>query len=123
VPFYGRAWKQVTPERNGLYQPGQALTTPLDTSPSGVDALLASGDGWLRGWDERAQAPYLWQRERQIFASIEDEESLRLKARYVREQDLAGVMFWEYFGDPSGRLLQALHEELAGTRVPQERRD
>ena len=63
----------------------------------------------------------LWHRERHVFASIEDEESLRLKARYVREQDLAGVMFWEYFGDPSGRLLQTLSEELVARR--EERRN
>jgi len=123
VPFYGRAWEQVTPERNGLYQPGQPLAMPLDMSPGGIDALLASGDGWVRGWDERAQAPYLWHRERHIFASIEDEESLRLKARYVREEDLAGVMFWEYFGDPSGRLLNALRDELWGKQMRDDRRN
>jgi GH18 family chitinase len=35
-----------------------------------------------------------------------------LKARYAREQRLGGVMFWEYFGDPSGRLLAALAKEM-----------
>ena len=112
VPFYGRAWEQVNDKRNGLYQPGQALATPLDTSPAGIDALLASGDGWVRFWDKRAQAPYLWHHDRRIFASVEDEQSLRLKARYVREQRLAGIMFWEYFADPSGRLLQAISDEF-----------
>ncbi len=112
VPFYGRAWEQVTAERNGLYQPGQPAALPLDLSPAGIDALVAADGGWLRGWDRRAQAPYLWHRERRVFASVEDERSLRMKARYVRDQHLAGVMFWEYFADPSGRLLQALNAAL-----------
>jgi GH18 family chitinase len=50
--------------------------------------------------------------DRHIFASVEDERSVRLKARYAREQHLGGVMFWEYFGDPSGRLLAALAKEM-----------
>ena len=66
----------------------------------------------MRRWDKRAQAPYLWHRDRRIFASVEDEQSLRLKARYVRSQNLAGIMFWEYFEDPSGRLLHAIGDEL-----------
>jgi chitinase len=112
VPFYGRAWEQVTATRRGLYQPGQPLATPLDLSPAGIDALLASDRGWLRRWDKQAQAPYIWHPDRRIFASVEDERSVRLKARYAREQRLGGVMFWEYFGDPSGRLLAALAKEM-----------
>jgi chitinase len=112
VPFYGRAWEQVTVTRHGLYQPGQPLAMPLDLSPAGIDALLASDHAWLRRWDKRAQAPYLWHPDRHIFASVEDERSVRLKARYARQQGLGGVMFWEYFGDPSGRLLAAMADEM-----------
>ena len=43
-------------------------------------------------------------------------KSVGLKARYVREQGLAGMMFWQYFDDASGQLLDAMVQQLwAGT--------
>lgn len=112
VPFYGRAWGDVA--GNGPYQPGKPVQPRLDTSPIGVDKLLAEGNGWARHWDAIAQAPFLWNPTQRIFVSLDDVESLALKARYVREQGLGGVMFWEYYADPSGRLLDALHRALRG---------
>lgn len=119
VPFYGRAWGEVPGRSNGLYQPGKPLATPLDMSPAGVEQLLASGDGWARQWDAVARAPFLWNPRLGIFASIEDVESIRVKARYVREQGLGGMMFWQYYSDPSGVLLDAMARELgtAQTRL------
>ena len=80
---------------DGLFQTGVAPTARFDLSPPGVDALLASGEGWVRKWDSAAQAPFLWNPAKHIFASIEDEESAALKGKYVREHGLAGVMFWD----------------------------
>ena len=112
VPFYGRAWGEVSPAGNGLYQPGKPLGRRLDTSPGAVAELLASGDGWVRHWDDVAQAPFLWNAQQRIFASIEDVESLTRKARYVRERGLGGMMFWQYYSDPSGKLLSTMSREL-----------
>jgi chitinase len=114
VPFYSRGWEQVRPERNGLYQPGVPLASRPDTTPPGIEALLASDASWMRGWDDVAQAPYLWHRTRHVFISIEDPQSLGLKARYVRDQGLAGMMFWQYFDDASGQLLDAMVRALWG---------
>jgi chitinase len=115
VPFYGRAWAVVPSSGNGLYQPGRPLATRLDTSPPAVAQLLASGDGWRREWDAVAQAPFLWNPAKRIFASIEDPESLAIKARYVREHGLGGMMFWQYYSDPSGVLLSTIARELRAT--------
>jgi len=116
MPFYGRAWVEVPEAADGLFQTGVAPTARLDLSPPGVDALLASGEGWVRKWDSAAQAPFLWNPAKHIFASIEDEESAALKGKYVREHGLAGVMFWEYGSDPSGRLLDAVNRGLGRAR-------
>jgi chitinase len=40
-------------------------------------------------------------------------ESLTRKARYVRERGLGGMMFWQYYSDPSGILLSTMSRELA----------
>ena len=61
---------------------------------------------------QKAQALYLWNAEKRIFISYEDPESLRVKCRYIREQNLAGAMFWEYYSDPSGVLVRTLADEL-----------
>ena len=49
--------------------------------------------------------------------TYEDEESLRLKSRYVLERGLGGVMFWEYHADRTGALLDTLDAALRGTDV------
>jgi chitinase len=113
VPFYGRAWADVHPVRDGLYQQGRAPTERLDTGYASL-AALATAPGWVRRWDGLAQAPFLWNAERRIFITYDDPESLRLKARYVRERGLAGAMFWEHHSDPTGALLDALFDGLRG---------
>jgi chitinase len=45
--------------------------------------------------------------------SYEDPESLALKCKYVIDHNLAGIMFWEYGSDPSGKLLDAIDLGLA----------
>ncbi len=110
VPFYGRAWRGVRTKTEGLYHEGRPV--PGFDATYGALAKLVGTDGWVRGWDEAAQAPYLWNAARKTFVSYEDPESLRLKCRFVREQGLAGVMFWEYHSDPTGALLDALVEGL-----------
>ena len=46
------------------------------------------------------------------FVSYDDPESLRMKARYVVANGLAGLMFLEYGADPSRALLGTLNDEL-----------
>jgi chitinase len=112
VPFYGRAWSVASDERRGLYQPGKAPAERIETGYASLAARCIGKGGFERVWDEKAQAPYLWNAEKRIFISYEDPESLRVKSRYIREQGLAGAMFWEYYADPSGVLVGTLAEEL-----------
>jgi chitinase len=58
----------------------------------------------------------LWNAGSRTFVSYEDPESLQEKCRYIREHGLAGAMFWEYFADTTGTLLDTLHR---GLRVPE----
>ena len=37
------------------------------------------------------------------------------KCAYVRENGLAGVMFWEYMADPKEYLLDAINEGFNGS--------
>ena len=62
----------------------------------------------MRYWDAAAKAPYLYNAEKKILVSYEDEESLAVKCDYILSNRLGGVMFWEYSGDPKGVLLRTI---------------
>jgi len=83
----------------------------MDTKYTSL-AQLVGREGWVRQWDETAQAPFLWNADKRTFVSYDDPESLRRKCRYLRERGLGGVMFWEYSEDPTGTLLDTLFKEL-----------
>lgn len=112
VPFYGKAWGQVGATEHGLYQPGGPPTTRLETSFRAIHQELENKDGFVRVWDDIAKAPFLYNAERRIFITYEDEESVRAKARYVIDRGLGGIMFWEYSEDPDGLLLDAINSQF-----------
>ena len=112
VPFYGRGWAEVAPDRNGRYQPGKPIQPRMNLDYSNLATQIVGRDGFERFWDADAQAPYLWNAGRHIFITYEDPESLGHKGRYIQEHGLAGAMFWEYYSDTSGVLLDALNKAL-----------
>ncbi len=112
APFYGKAWGEVPPAENGLYQPGKRVTERLRTNFRDIKTNLEGKDAFVRYWDDTAKAPYLYNAEKRIFISYEDEQSIGLKGSYVKERGLAGIMFWEYNGDSEGKLLDAINRAL-----------
>ncbi|WP_156721448.1 chitinase C-terminal domain-containing protein [Streptomyces apocyni] len=57
-----------------------------------------TGD-YARKYDSTLVAPWLWNAEKKVFLSTEDEESVTTKADYVVDQGLGGTMVWELAGD------------------------
>jgi chitinase len=95
-----------------LFQVGKVIPGAY-ASYSAIEAnMLGEGQGFTRYWDDAAKAPYLYNADKHIFVSYEDEQSLTGKCKYVREHKLGGVMFWDYFGDPSETLLKTVGVEL-----------
>jgi chitinase len=114
VPFYGRAWADIKGEGTGPYQPGSRPAERIETKYGSMSAALVDRGGFVRMWDSQAQAPYLWNKDTRTFISYDDPESMRLKSAYIRDHGLAGVMFWEYYGDTTGVLLDTLFTALRG---------
>ena len=112
VPFYGRAWASVPATDHGLYQPAREARERLGGSFHGIKTRLENKDGFVRYWDDISKAPYLYNTERQLFVSYEDEQSIQLNAQYVKERRLGGMMFWEYSADPENKLLDAINKGL-----------
>lgn len=107
--FYGRAWKGVRPENNGLYQPNQGVHTGW-LGYSGIRDNYEGKNGFVRHWDTVAQAPYLFNPEDSIFISYDDPESVTLKTEFAKEAGLGGIMFWQLSNDTraEGGLLDAI---------------
>ncbi len=110
VPFYGHVWGKVPALNNGLFQPGERVPNAFAKYGDVTGTML--DHGYTRYWDAPASVPYLYNAEKKIFVSYEDPESLALKCKYVRDHHLAGMMFWDYSGDPSGALLSAIDAGL-----------
>jgi chitinase len=110
VPFYGHEWGEVKDQNHGLFQVGKAV--PGAYAPFNVIDTTMLASGFTRHWDNAAKVPYLYNPLQHLFVSYEDPESLKLKCKYIRAQKLAGIMFWEYFGDSQGKLLQTINTEL-----------
>lgn len=111
VPFYGHQWADVADAHHGLFQIGKPLLHGY--VPYSVISTTMLNNGFDRYWDEASSVPYLYNPQQKIFVSYEDAESLALKSRYVVDQHLAGIMFWDYAGDPTGGLLNTIHIGLA----------
>jgi len=114
VPFFGRAWHNVSVRNHGLFQPGRG---GADASiPYDQIAGTMLGHGFERYWSGAASAPYLYNPRQRVFVSYEDPQSLAAKCQYVLENKLAGIMFWDYSDDSSGALLRAVDRNLLKPR-------
>ncbi|MEU6073745.1 glycosyl hydrolase family 18 protein [Micromonospora sp. NPDC047074] len=54
---------------------------------------------YARNYSSALVAPWLWNAQKSVFLSTEDEQSLGAKADYVVNKGLGGVMIWELAGD------------------------
>jgi len=109
VPFYGKWWKGTMPVNNGLYQPTSGKTGTYYFK--NIADSLAGNTGFQSFWDDEAKAPYIWRQKDSLFMTYETPRSLKLKTAYVKDNDLGGIMFWQFNGD-NGSLLNAIYDNL-----------
>jgi chitinase len=122
IPFYGRGWQGVPNTNNGLYQtatgPAVGQWDDAQSGPTGVfdyryikNHFEADGSGFQKFTDPTTKAPWIYNRESQIFITYDDPQSVGTKADYVKAHNLGGVMFWDLTGD-DGSLLDTLYTHL-----------
>ncbi|MER7466002.1 chitinase C-terminal domain-containing protein [Streptomyces sp. NPDC097981] len=54
---------------------------------------------YARKYDSALVAPWLWNAQKKVFLSTEDEQSVAAKADYVVNKGIGGTMVWELAGD------------------------
>lgn len=116
VPFYGHTWGEVDDVDHGLFRPGKRI--PNDFSHYNNIQSTMLDHSFIRYWDPAASAPYLYSAKKKIFVSYEDPESVALKCKYILNQNLGGIMFWDYASDPTGALLDTIDTVLWKSSVP-----
>ena len=109
--FYGRAWKGVHPDKNGLYQPNGGPHIGW-SGYSQIRSEFEGKNGYQRFWDPIAKAPFLYNAADSIFISYDDTVSVRLKTTYAIDQKLGGIMFWQLGNDTKeeNSLLDAIYK-------------
>ncbi len=107
--FYSRMWKDVPNRNHGLFQNSSGAGGYGPGYSDLVENYLGK-NGYRRYWDEEAKAPFLF--DGSNFITYDDEESIAAKCKYVKENDLAGIMFWEYSCDASHTLLDSIHRSM-----------
>jgi chitinase len=113
MPLYGR----VFANSNGLHTPYKGAGSGT-TQEAGmrffydIKQNLLNTYGYF--WDEQAQVPYLYNSQNKEFVTYENEESLRIKSKFIKQLGLGGAMVWELGLDnrPSWEALHGIVDEL-----------
>lgn len=63
-------------------------------------------------WDEKACAPYIYDSATHEVISYDNPNSIKHKCRYVLDNELGGLMFWDYGEDLTGSLVTAIYQVL-----------
>ncbi|HET9747253.1 MAG TPA: glycoside hydrolase family 18 protein [Chitinophagaceae bacterium] len=110
LAFYGKGWQMESTENNGLYRKA------LRSAPAGgftyLKDSLVNKNGYKEYWDAAAKAPYLFNAEKKIFITYDNERSVKEKCKYVKRHGLGGAMFWEYNSDKKGYLLRVIADKF-----------
>ncbi len=107
-PMYGRGWKKIIP--TDINQPifGQSVAGPADSySGAAGEPGLSSwrhllstiGNNNKRYFDEQAQAVYTFNTLTGVTWSYEDLSTVVFKSKYIIDNNLGGIMFWEISDD------------------------
>lgn len=108
--FYSRSWSDVhSAANNGLHQPASDVGG-FGAGFTRLKEEFIDKNGFIRYWDDSAKAPYLFNGKR--FISYDDEESVTCKCRYIKENGLLGIMYWEHSSDPDRYLLKTIGENI-----------
>lgn len=107
--FYARGFKGVPNFNNGLFQMAET-TGGIFANYDELKENYINKQGFVRYFDEEAKAPYLFNGNE--FISYDDEESITYKCDYLKNNNLLGIMFWHYYADSTGTLLDTMYKNL-----------
>ncbi|WP_057829948.1 glycosyl hydrolase family 18 protein [Colwellia sp. TT2012] len=134
--MYGRGWQGVSPDNTSI------LDNPMTADGTGkltgsttqgvweagiidykglaqhmVGAAGTGVNGFEVGYDEMADAAYVWNKQSGTLVTYDSPRSVIAKGQYVKASGLGGLFAWEIDAD-NGDILNAMHEGLGGSVGP-----
>lgn len=114
--FYARVFANTNDGNQGLYQPSKFVH---GVSYKNYKTQFSMENGYQYYWDDIAKAPYYYNPKTKYFATFDDARSISLKTRYVLENKLNGIMFWELTDDAYvDGLLDVIHNTINKDKAP-----
>ena len=107
LPAYGRGWTGVANVNNGLYQNGAPAPGTWEAGIEDYDVLKNRPGTVFRDNTNGA----IWKYDGSTFWSYDDPQLIQLKATYVKNRGLDGLMLWSLDGD-DGALVTAMQTGL-----------
>ncbi|NKF05582.1 DUF5011 domain-containing protein [Clostridium gasigenes] len=118
IPYYTRGWENVQ-GGNGSGLHGKSKTPASGEynlwgdddnkdgkpDPAGANPLwhvlnLMEKDPNLKvNWDDVGKVPYVWQGDKKVFLSFENEQSIDERVKYIENKNLGGALIWVMNGD------------------------
>ncbi|RXJ72711.1 glycoside hydrolase [Veronia nyctiphanis] len=109
APFYGYGWSGIEKGESALFQyADQPLLNAMEYKY--IRQKYSKDEGFTFHWDNHTKSGYLENGE--TFISFDGPRALAEKARYVKDEKLAGVMVWELTQDFNHELITSLSESL-----------
>ncbi|WMJ24068.1 glycoside hydrolase family 18 protein [Paludicola sp. MB14-C6] len=110
--FYSREWYGVKNVNKGLLQLTDGSGPVGYYGPDYTELVnnYINKNGFVRYYDEQAQAPYLFNGSR--FISYDDVQSVAAKCDYVSKTGCAGIFHWQHSYDLTGELLDTMAKIL-----------
>lgn len=108
TPLYSHGWKMKSLNGGAVGAPAQNLSNDEKTWRSlytlEQKAVADGTPGWHAGYDENAQAAYLWNddpasKDYLTFYTYESTRSLYAKLTYINVHSLGGLIVWQVHGD------------------------
>lgn len=124
-PLYSHGWRMNKAEDHVVGVAATGLSGDLTWNQLQALEQLAVPEGeagWHIGYDEDAEAAYLWNddsssEEYCTFYTYESARSLAAKLRYINERGLGGLIVWQVHGDSAAmdwpmitEMFQGLHK-------------
>lgn len=106
IPFYGRTFSNSE-------GPGKSGNASGAVTQSAINSYLYENGSYVSGiefWDDECKVPYLYIASKKLFVTYENPRSIQEKMKYVGEQNLAGVMFWQNGQDYNEILMTAIRQ-------------
>jgi len=102
VAFYGRSY--LFPNKDArIYAPNTKLADSVTWhGMEGIPQyynIVEKLNQYDQYWDDAAQVPYLVKKDKSSVVSYDDPKSIEMKASFIIDKKLAGLIIWELTGD------------------------